>query len=150
MTQRNELEDAGLFSLTSSCCTSLEHESNVAIALWKPNGGAERNPAELMENAFIALAKAFPFSLPYDPQFLILIPYAGPRNSRSAGPQFPIARHATPGSFLTGPGAAQFLIEIPIRISTTQFLIENPVFLSSYIWASWSIFELYLGVLVEF
>ena len=84
--------------------------------------------------------KAFPFSLPYAPQFLILIPYAGPRNSRSAGPQFPIARHATPGSFLAGPGAAQFLIEIPIRISTTQFLIENPDFFV----------ELYLGVLVDF
>ena len=84
-------------------------------------------------------AKAFPFSLPYAPQFLILIPYAGPRNSRSAGPQFPIARHAIPGSFLTGPGAAQFRIEIPIRISTTQFLIEIPIFV-----------ELYLGVLVDF
>ena len=84
--------------------------------------------------------KAFPFSLPYAPQFLILIPYAGPRNSRSAGPQFPIARHAIPGSFLTGPGAAQFRIEIPIRISTTQFLIENPDFFV----------ELYLGVLVDF
>ena len=47
------------------------------------------------------ICKAFPFSLPYAPQFLILIPYAGPRNSRSAGPQFPIARHAIPGSFLT-------------------------------------------------
>ena len=84
--------------------------------------------------------KAFPFPLPYAPQFLILIPYAGPRNSRSAGPQFPIARHAIPGSFLTGPGAAQFRIEIPIRISTTQFLIENPDFFV----------ELYLGVLVDF
>ena len=84
--------------------------------------------------------KAFPFSLPYAPQFLILIPSAGPRNSRSAGPQFPIARHAIPGSFLTGPGAAQFLVEIPIRISTTQFLIENPDFFV----------ELYLGVLVDF
>ena len=58
--------------------------------------------------------KAFPFSLPYATQFLILIPDAGPRNSRSPGTQFLIARHAIPGSFLTGPGATQFLIEIPI------------------------------------
>ena len=121
-------------ALVGKICVPQQKPPNVASL-----AGAQVRQMRLNTNAtsWGDLGKAFPFSLPYAPQFLILIPYAGPRNSRSAGPQFPIARHAIPGSFLTGPGAAQFQIEIPI-------------FSSSYIWASWSIFELYLGVLVEF
>ena len=49
-----------------------------------------------------------------------------------AGSAISIAWRAIPGSFLAVPGAAQFLIEILIRISTTQFLIEILIFLTIF------------------
>ena len=66
-------------------------------------------------------------------QILILTPCRGLTRARTIpdrqGPQFPFARHATPGSFLTVPGhvpgAAQFLIEIPIGIQIARRYLSH-------------------------